>query len=99
MVDNQDFASFASEVIHNIADDIEDQDEECQYDVDLNGNILSIQTESGTYVVNTQTAIKEIWLSSPISGPYHFSYQDTKWLDRNGKDLMKILSSELNLEI
>ena len=50
------------------------------------------------YVLNKQTPNKQIWLSSPISGPSRFEC-DTKgiWKHyRTNEDLLKLLNKELN---
>jgi frataxin-like iron-binding protein CyaY len=38
-------------------------------------------------------------LSSPVSGPYHFALQDTKWKSRSGSELYQLLSHELQIKI
>ena len=85
-------------ILDNIVQDIEDQDTECEIDIDLNDGILTLFTNSGTFVINKQSAVKEIWLSSPISGPYHFAYLDNLWKSRNGSELFTVLTNELNIE-
>ena len=85
-------------ILDSIVQDIEDQDHECKIDIDLNDGILTLITDSGTYVINKQSAVKEIWLSSPISGPYHFIYLDSLWKSRNGFELFTVLTNELNIK-
>jgi frataxin len=50
------------------------------------------------YVLNKQTPNKQIWLSSPISGPSRFEFQeDDTWKHyRTSEDLLKLLNSEFN---
>ena len=46
--------------------------------------VLSIQLgEAGTYVLNIQAPNRQIWLSSPISGParYNFDSSTRTWCD------------------
>ncbi|RKO87784.1 hypothetical protein BDK51DRAFT_5668, partial [Blyttiomyces helicus] len=53
----------------------------------------------GTYVINKQPPNKQIWLSSPISGPsrYDYSVVDGKWIDyRSQRTLGHVLQSELS---
>ncbi|MFV9856992.1 MAG: iron donor protein CyaY, partial [Rickettsia aeschlimannii] len=66
--------------------------------VDLQGDILNLDTDKGVYVINKQSATKEIWLSSPVSGPYHFFYEQGEWINRAGLELMAILTEELNIK-
>lgn len=85
-------------ILDNIVQDIENQDPEGEIDIDLNDGILTLVTDSGTFVINKQSAAKEIWLSSPVSGPYHFAYMDDLWKSRNGSELFEILTNELNIK-
>ena len=85
-------------ILDSLVEDIEDQDQECKIDIDLNDGILTLITDSGTFVINKQSAAKEIWLSSPISGPYHFAYSDNLWKSRNGSELFAVLTNELNIK-
>ena len=50
------------------------------------------------YVLNKQTPNKQIWLSSPISGPSRFEYsEDGKWKqNRTQECLLELLNSEFN---
>ncbi|KAF0990882.1 hypothetical protein HZS_848, partial [Henneguya salminicola] len=51
----------------------------------------------GTYVINKQTPNKQIWLSSPISGPKRFDCINNKWVyKRNLDTLNELLSSEIS---
>lgn len=63
---------------------------------------VSLGPTHGTYVINKQTPNKQIWLSSPASGPkrYDFVYasNDTKrgyWIYRHtGETLHELLDKE-----
>lgn len=51
------------------------------------------------YVLNKQTPNKQIWLSSPISGPSRFEYQtqDKRWRhNRSNECLLALLNEEFN---
>ena len=94
-----DFIQNAEQTINHIADTIEDLDTEGRIDVDLNDSILTLETDDGTFVINKQNAVREVWLSSPITGPYHFSFTKGRWTNKMGKDLFQILTEELNIDI
>lgn len=32
----------------------------------------------GTYVLNKQTPTRQLWLSSPVSGPWHYEWTDSE---------------------
>ncbi|HJD61456.1 MAG TPA: iron donor protein CyaY [Rickettsia endosymbiont of Columbicola hoogstraali] len=95
-MNNSEFSKIAETVIAHIADRIEEQKQDI--DVDLQSDILSIDTTDGIYVINKQSAANEIWLSSPISGPYHFFFEQGKWKNRAGLELMSILTDELGVD-
>ncbi|MDP4708819.1 MAG: iron donor protein CyaY [Rickettsiaceae bacterium] len=94
-----DFAQEVEKIIYKIAETIEDSDPEGTIDVDLNDGILTLVTDRGTFVINKQSAAKEIWLSSPISGPYHFAFKEAKWSSRTGVELFEVLTTELQIKI
>jgi len=88
-----------NKIINFIAESIDNQDQEGLIDVDINGDILHIETGKGIFVINKQTSLKEIWLSSPISGPYHFAFKQGAWKNRDDLELFSILSRELNIKL
>jgi len=97
MINSVDFAREAEKTLYQIAEKIESADTECIIDVDLHDGILTLETERGVFVVNRQSAAKEIWLSSPISGPYHFVFKDGNWIStKSGDDeLFDLLFGEI----
>lgn len=90
------FSELAAIVLTHIAEQIELQDHEYKIDVDILGDILSIKVPFGEYIVNKHSAAKEIWLASPKSGPYHFAYTEGMWKNKNGIELLSLLSDELS---
>lgn len=99
MIKDSDFAIEVTNILNKIVEIIEAEDKDNLIDVDLSDSILTIINEHGTYIINKQSAVKEIWLSSPVSGPFHFSYQAGVWQSRNGIILDKLLSDELQVKI
>lgn len=50
----------------------------------------------GTYVINRQTPNKQIWLSSPKSGPKRYDFINSQWIYKHdGKSLHELLNSEI----
>lgn len=50
----------------------------------------------GTYVINRQTPNKQIWLSSPKSGPKRYDFINGQWTYRHdGKTLHELLDNEI----
>ena len=91
------FVALAEGIIDYVAEELELQDKDYRLEVDMMGEVLSIKTEAGEYVLNKHTAAREVWLASPATGPYHFAYKDGKWVSRKGDELLSLLSKELDV--
>ena len=56
----------------------------------IQSNVLTLKfPPHGTYVLNKQPPNKQLWLSSPISGPRRFDYREVETDDDNGKTVVK----------
>ncbi|VDL87740.1 unnamed protein product [Schistocephalus solidus] len=72
------------------------------FDVSLSDGVLTIRfgAKHGTYVINRQSFNRQLWFSSPSSGPKRFDYDpNTKsWIySHDKKDLFQLLSSEFSV--
>ena len=98
-IDDKTFASLAEKTLHDLMEQIDD-DLGDQMDVDLDGGVLHIELESGgQYVINKQAPNREIWMSSPLSGAKHFTFEAglNTWVDtRSGEKLYDLLSAEMS---
>ena len=48
-------------------------------DIELVGGILTLELEAGgIYQINKHSPNREIWLSSPVSGAWHFAWHETR---------------------
>lgn len=69
------------------------------YEVEYHSGVLTlILGDQGTYVINKQPPNKQIWLSSPVSGPKRYDYVPERddWLySRDGQSLGSLLETEL----
>ncbi|TVY54516.1 Frataxin-like protein, mitochondrial [Lachnellula cervina] len=90
------------------------QDESENIDVDYSAGVLTLVfPPAGTYVLNKQPPNKQIWLSSPISGPKRYDFvmasegQDAKegtgsgeWVYlRDGSTLNQVLANEIGVDM
>ena len=87
-------------VINEIIDKLEAKDVREELEIDYEMFVLKINTKNGCFILNRQITLFEIWLSSPVSGPYHFrsNISDNKienWIDKNGKKLKNIIFNEV----
>jgi len=70
------------------------------YEVEYHSGVLTLVLgDSGTYVINKQPPNKQIWLSSPFSGPKRYDYSPIadSWVYlRDGCTLGDLLNTELS---
>lgn len=99
MISKKHFDVEAKKIINFILETIESNDFAGDIDIDLSEDLLNITTQYGTFVLSKQSSLKEIWLSSPVSGPYHFFYDGKSWKSKSGKELFAILSKDLKMKI
>lgn len=71
-----------------------------QYEVEYHSGVLTLELgDHGTYVVNKQPPNKQIWLSSPVSGPKRYDYSEDQdaWIyAREARSLGNLLNEELS---
>ncbi|KAL2457912.1 Frataxin [Forsythia ovata] len=92
----------ANSTIHDLLEKLEEYGDSVEidgFDVDYGNEVLTLKLGSlGTYVINKQTPNRQIWMSSPVSGPARFDWDQTAqaWIYRRTKgDLVKVLETEL----
>lgn len=97
-IDDAAFESLAVQTLQRFAARIEDATMDLE--VDLVEGVLNIETEDGAvYLVNKHSPLRQLWLSSPVSGAGHFGFNaaNKTWEStRGGESLEKILERELS---
>jgi frataxin len=71
-------------------------------DAELQGGILTVEGDAGTWIVNKHAPTRQIWLSSPVSGARHYAFDATTghWQDTRGSgDLLGTLGAELSVSL
>jgi frataxin len=71
-------------------------------DAELQGGVLTVEGNDGTWLINKHAPTRQIWLSSPQSGARHYAYDvgTGQWKDtRGGPDLIAHLSGELGVPL
>jgi frataxin len=92
-----EFERRAAEILDSLFEQIEDQLGDW-LDVEMNGGILQVELpDGGAYVVNRHAPNREIWMSSPKSGAWHFAAGDNGvWRSTRGaEELTALLAGEL----
>ena len=100
-MEEPEFERQAGKVLDRLMQEIEDQAMD-DLDVDLEGGILTIGLpEGGQYLLNKHAPNREIWLSSPKSGAWHFRHDaeagwiSTRVVDGERPQLHRLLADEL----
>jgi frataxin len=99
-MDERDFDRQADQVIERLMAALEDQVPDAE--IDLEGGILTVVLpDVGSYLVNKHRPNREIWLSSPKSGAWHFSrdpeagWISTRVVENERPNLHRLLAEEL----
>ncbi|KAF9175527.1 Mitochondrial chaperone Frataxin [Mortierella sp. AD010] len=81
-------------------EDLGDEYEIPGYDVEYQSGVMTLKLgDKGTYVVNKQPPNKQLWLSSPTTGPKRYDYDSKhrKWFySRDRHTLKYLLDTEIS---
>ncbi|XP_068594805.1 frataxin, mitochondrial [Brachionichthys hirsutus] len=97
------YEKLAEETLDSLAEYFEDLTNEAftgpDYDVVFASGVLTVKVggDHGTYVINKQTPNKQIWLSSPSSGPKRYDWTGDRWVyAHDGRSLHQLLTEEFS---
>ncbi len=97
-METSQFESLADKTLARLQAAIESA--EGELDAELVNGILTIETESGgKYLLNRHAPNRQIWLSSPVSGAWHFAWNEEgqAWISTRGSErLDELLGRELS---
>ncbi|KPM02455.1 frataxin-like protein [Sarcoptes scabiei] len=102
-IDEKTYEKIADETLDRLNDRLEHfidsfDNAEQNCDISFNNGVLTLSLgEKGVYVINRQTPNRQIWLSSPMSGPKRYDYIDGQWIYKHdGQSLNDLLRKELS---
>ncbi|VFQ62193.1 unnamed protein product [Cuscuta campestris] len=102
LLEEDEYHRLANSTIHHLLEKLEEYGDLIDidgFDVDYGNEVLTLKLgSSGTYVINKQTPNRQIWLSSPVSGPSRFDWDQISeaWIYRRTKEtLINVLETEL----
>lgn len=102
VLQEDEFHKLADSTIHDLLEKLEQYGDSIDldgFDIDYGNEVLTLKLgDLGTYVVNKQTPNRQIWLSSPVSGPsrYDWDRKTEAWIYRRTRaNLLKVLESEI----
>lgn len=71
-----------------------------RWDIDLEAGVLTVERDDGAqYLLNKHAPMRQLWLSSPVSGAGHYDYDAERgvWIDsRSGNALNAVLGNEMS---
>uniref|UniRef100_A0A0N4ZM87 ferroxidase n=1 Tax=Parastrongyloides trichosuri TaxID=131310 RepID=A0A0N4ZM87_PARTI len=91
---SEEYLNKTSEYLDQIPDIVSCDNE---YDINYSMGVLTakISDSVGTYVINKQTPNRQIWLSSPLSGPKRYDFFNGDWIYTHDKvPLNELLTKE-----
>ncbi|KAK6919456.1 Frataxin/CyaY [Dillenia turbinata] len=102
LLQEDEYHKLADSTIQDLLEKLEEYGDSIQvdgFDIDYGNQVLTLKLGSlGTYVLNKQTPNRQLWLSSPVSGPLRFDWDHNAqaWIYRRTKaNLVEVLESEL----
>lgn len=114
-LEDAEYHELADEYLEGVLGKFEDlQDQRPEVDVEFSAGVLTLTfPPNGTYVINKQPPNKQIWLSSPITGPKRYDWvvigdgQSEKegtasgdWIYlRDGSSLSQLILEELDVDV
>jgi len=100
------FESTSDETLESLCEHLEtiidDNPKLSEADVTLASGVLTLVLPNpfGTYVINKQSPNKQIWLSSPQSGPFRYDLEDSAWIYKHSQEsLHELLNKEIGENI
>ncbi|MSP89986.1 MAG: iron donor protein CyaY [Alphaproteobacteria bacterium] len=98
-LDETAFEKLATATLSRLADAIEDGLAD-HVEVEFQGGILTVDLDDGgQYVINKHGPNRQIWLSSPKSGAWHFAWDEAgqAWASTRAPAILEgLLSQELS---
>ncbi|KAF8791909.1 Frataxin like protein [Argiope bruennichi] len=96
-----EYEQVSEETLQSLGDRFEEILEDSDlidWDVTYSNDVLTISLNNhGVYVINKQSPNKQIWLSSPFSGPKRYDFKDGVWIYKHeGISLHQLLSDEIS---
>ena len=97
-MDNSQFESLADATLGRVQSAVESAGG--NLDAELVGGVLTIEVESGgKFLLNKHGPNRQIWLSSPVSGAWHFAWSEENkaWISTRGAERLEdLLGRELS---
>lgn len=93
-----DYHRLADKTLAAIAQALENADEQGLIELEHDQQMVTVALDDGRqFIVSKHAPTRQLWLSSPLSGGSHFSFDDAQqdWRLQDNKTLVKLLFAEL----
>ena len=96
-MEESQFKTLSDKTLTALSEAIETADTKGERDIEYQSGVLTITLPTKKqYVINQHVPMRQIWLSSPVSGAAHFNYKDGRWKStRSNIDLEELIRKEL----
>jgi len=95
-MNESEFHIIADEALSRMFEVLEHADAAGDIEVEYQDGVMTIEMEDGRqFIVSKHTPSRQLWLSSPVSGGFHFGHDAADWKLGDGRTLAGILSAEL----
>lgn len=95
-----EYEKVADETLESLTDAFENilEKHKLSSDVFYSNGVLTVELNThGTYVINKQSPNRQIWLSSPFSGPKRYDFINQTWIYKHdGISLHELLNKEFS---
>lgn len=85
------FTILSEQLLNDLTDTLEESEHSMFEEINFASGVLTIEmTDGRAYVLNKQAPNMQVWLSSPISGPQRFEYNEGIWLQiKTGEEIVE----------
>lgn len=94
-MNNNEFLQLASKILLEI---FERYDSLNMVDIDFDGNMINMEIDDVTYIINKHEPTQQIWVSSPKAGAIHFNWDlnTQSWTGTKGEgEIIKFLDQDI----
>jgi frataxin len=97
-----EYNNIADRLLDDILEKLEAvEDSKEGFEVNASGDgVIHVVQDIGTWVLNKQTPSRQIWLSSPITGPTHYKLAGQDWIcTKDGHKMVDRLMQQLYIQL
>ncbi|KAL4486773.1 hypothetical protein ABPG72_006605 [Tetrahymena utriculariae] len=98
-LNEKDYQRYCSQFLNELGDILEESPSQRISDVQISDGVIKVTTQGEKiFVINRQVPNRQIWYSSPVSGPQRFYWdlQEAKWKNQKNEELSKLLFKEID---